>query len=247
MKKIFLSFTMISLSLVSFAQTGEEIIAKCLETMGGEKKMDGINSIRMTAKIDQMGMSIPLEMINLRNGKMIMKANFQGQEFVQMAFDGSSSWSTNFMTMKAEKNESEDTENIKRQSLDFIMPIYQYKQKGYIIEKLADETIEGASCFKIKMTKKTSLSEGKEVPNIEFYYFDKDNFVPIVVEAEIPSGESKGMITQTLFSDYQEVDGIYFPFSITNKMKGSDGQAVMFTKVEINPVIEDKIFLFPGE
>ena len=130
---------------------------------------------------------------------------------------------------------------------DFISPLINYKANGYSIELLPNETIEGVECFKIKLTKKPLMVDGKEVPNVEFYYIDKENFVPIVVEAEIPSGEMKGNISQTVYSDYQEVDGVYFPFSMMQRLKDGQGQVIEFEKVVLNQKFEDKIFLFPGE
>ena len=151
------------------------------------------------------------------------------------------------MTMKAEKDDSENTENVKRAVGDFISPLLDYKGKGYSIELLPNETIEGVECFKIKLTKKTMLSEEKEIPNVEYYYFDKENYVPIVVEQEISSGEMKGQISQTLYSDYQEVNGIYFAFSMTQKIKDGMGQTIVFESVELNKEFESSIFKFPGE
>jgi outer membrane lipoprotein-sorting protein len=115
------------------------------------------------------------------------------------------------------------------------------------VEMLPNETIEGVECFKLKVTKKPQLAEGKDIPNIEFYYFDKENYVPIVVEAEIPSGQMKGQISQTVFSDYQEVQGIFFPFSMTQKLKDGEGQTIVFESIEMNKTYEDSIFKFPGE
>ena len=169
------------------------------------------------------------------------------KEITQMAFDGETSWSTNFMTMKAEKDDSENTENVKRAAGDFISPLIDYKGKGYSLELLPNETIEGVECFKIKLTKKTMLSEEKEIPNVEYYYFDKENYVPIVVEQEISSGEMKGQISQTLYSDYQEVNGIYFAFSMTQKIKDGMGQTIVFESVELNKEFESSMFKFPGE
>ena len=71
--------------------------------------------------------------------------------------------------------------------------------------------------------------------------------MPIVVEAEIPSGQMKGQISQTVFSDYQEVQGIFFPFSMTQKLKDGEGQTIVFESIEMNKTYEDSIFKFPGE
>ncbi len=242
---LFLAFSFIS--ILSFSQTAEEIVATYIKNIGGSDKLKSITSVQMKASVDYGGMKIPIEMISLRDGRSLMKITFQGQEMVQMAYDGKTAWGTSFMTMKPEKNDAEETENIKRSVGDFFSPLINYKANGYSIELLPNETIEGAECFKIKLTKKPLLVDGKEVPNVEFYYIDKENFVPIVVEAEIPSGEMKGNISQTVYSDYQEVDGVYFPFSMMQRLKDGEGQTIEFEKVVLNQKFEDKIFLFPGE
>ena len=242
---LFLSFSIVS--VLSFSQTAEEIVATYIKNIGGADKLKAISSVQMKASVDYGGMSIPIDMISLRDGRSVMKITFQGQEMVQMAFDGKTAWGTSFMTMKPEKNDAEETENIKRSMGDFISPLINYKANGYSIELLPNETMEGVECFKIKLTKKPLMIDGKEVPNVEFYYIDKENFVPIVVEAEIPSGEMKGNISQTVYSDYQEVDGVYFPFSMMQRLKDGEGQVIEFEKVVLNQKFEDKIFLFPGE
>jgi outer membrane lipoprotein-sorting protein len=247
MKKLTLLVAFIGLTVGSYAQTADEIVSKYLQNLGGLEKLNSVESIEMTAKVDYGGMSIPINMINMKDGRTIMKINFQGKEIIQGAFDGTTSWGTNFMTMKAEKSEAEDTENIKRSSGDFVTPLMNYKDKGYSLELMANETVEGVECYKLKLTKKTMIVEGAEVPNIEFYYFDKENYVPIVVETEIPAGEMKGQISQTLYSDYQEVDGIYFAFSMTQKIKDGMGQTIVFEKVELNKKFEDALFKYPGE
>ncbi|MFN5635238.1 MAG: outer membrane lipoprotein-sorting protein, partial [Flavobacteriia bacterium] len=192
MTKIFLFLSFSLLSVLSFSQTAEEIVATYIKNIGGADKLKAISSVQMKASVDYGGMSIPIDMISLRDGRSVMKITFQGQEMVQMAFDGKTAWGTSFMTMKPEKNDAEETENIKRSMGDFISPLINYKANGYSIELLPNETMEGVECFKIKLTKKPLMIDGKEVPNVEFYYIDKENFVPIVVEAEIPSGEMKG-------------------------------------------------------
>lgn len=247
MKKLTLLTVFIGLTFASFSQSADEIVSKYLDAIGGIEKMKSVSSIQMKAKVDYGGMSIPIDMINTKDGKSLMKINFQGKEIIQNAFDGTTSWGTNFMTMKAEKSESEDTENIKRAAGDFMSPLIDYSKKGYTLELLPAETVEGVDCFKLKLTKKTMLSEGKEIPNVEFYYIDKENFIPIVVEQEITSGEMKGQISQTLFSDYQEVEGLYFPFSMTQRLKDGQGQTIVFEAITLNGVFESALFQYPGE
>jgi outer membrane lipoprotein-sorting protein len=174
-----------------------------------------------------------------------MQFELQGKEVVQQAFDGEEAWGTNFMSMEAEKRDSETTENIKREAGDFPDPFLDYADNGYYVELLGKETIEGTECFKIKLTKKPKLVDGAEVDNIAYYFFDTENFVPIVVESEITTGQMKGKISTIGFSDYQEVEGLYFPFSISQGIKDMGSQVINFTSIEINPTVDDAIFKFP--
>lgn len=236
---------LIGTQLVSNAQTAQEVVKKYIENIGGEEAIRKVKNIKMTAKVDAQGMVIPLEMINLANGKMIVKFEFQGKEMVQQAFDGEVSWGVNFMTQKAEKADAEQTENIKREVGDFPEAFLDYEKKGYKIELMGKETIEGVECFKIKFTKKPLLADGVEVENVQYYYFDTENYVPIVTETEIKSGQMKGSISQTVFSNYTEVEGVYYPFSINSRLKDGEGQPVTIEKVEVNVEVDENMFKFP--
>jgi outer membrane lipoprotein-sorting protein len=149
------------------------------------------------------------------------------------------------MTMEAEKSDAESNENRKRESHDFPSPFLDFKDKGYTIELLGEETVEGVECYKIKLTKKSSLVDGKEVDNISYYFFDMENFVPIVEESEIMGGEMNGKIGRTVFSDYEEVDGLYFPFSMSQGIKDMGSQVINFKSIELNPAVTDDMFAFP--
>ena len=242
MKKISLFVSSLILLLGTtqvLAQNADEVINKYIETIGGKQKLEALSSTKMELVANYQGMEIPVELVQLKGGKMYLKINFQGQEITQMAFDGTTAWSTNFMTMKAEKMESEMVENIKQEAGDYPDPLIDYKAKGYTAEYLGKETKEGTECHKVKLTKKPQMVDGQKVDNIVFYYFDTENNVPILTEAEIKSGPMKGQMSVTTMSDYQEVEGMYFPFSMNQ-----GGQPMKIKKVTLNPTVDQSAFTF---
>lgn len=247
MKLKFILFSVLAIfsAITVSAQTANEIIDNYFENTGGADNWRAIKGMTNKATVNSQGMDIPVTIIVLNDGRTLVKMELQGKELVQMAFDGTESWSTNFQTMEAEKSDNETTENIKRESGDFPDPFLDYADKGYAVELLGKETVEGAECFKIKLTKKPKLVDGADVENISFYFFDTENYVPIVVESEISTGQMKGKISRITFSDYQEVDGLYFPFSMTQGIKDMGSQAFNFTSIEVNPTIDEAIFKFP--
>lgn len=201
----------------------------------------------MTAKVNQQGMEIPLEMYQLADGKQMTVINFQGKEIKQGVFDGETLWGHNFMTMKAEKSDAEATANMKLDMNDFPDAFIDYKEKGYKVELLGKETIDGAETFKIKLTKEPVTIDGKKEDSITYYFFDTENFVPIAIQTEIKSGPGKGMMSEVTMSDYQEVDGLFFPFSMTQGVKGQPGAPLTITKIELNPTVDAALFAFPEE
>ncbi|OAB78058.1 outer membrane lipoprotein-sorting protein [Cochleicola gelatinilyticus] len=223
------------------AQTADEIIANYFENTGGEEAWNKLEGIKIIASANAQGMDIPVEVYQLKDGSQLVKINFQGQDITQIAYDGETMWTTNFMTMQPEKSDAETTANMKTKANDFPSPFLNYKEKGFDVELVGNETIEGTDTFKIKLTQKPVMVDGKEQPNVSFYYFDTENFVPIASEAEIPSGPMKGQMSKSTMSDYQEVDGLYFPFDM-----GMAGQNVIVKEIVINPEVDKTMFAFPN-
>ena len=249
MKTLKLCIAILAMTFVAplSAQTADEILDTYFENIGGLEKLKSVEGMKMVAKINQQGMEIPLEVLQLSDGRQMTTINFQGKEIKQGVFDGETLWSHNFMTMKAEKSDAEATANFKLNSNDFPDSFIDYKEKGYTVELLGKETISGTETFKIKLIKEPITVDGKEEEDVSFYFFDTDNFVPIAVQSEIKSGQGKGMVQEMTFSDSEEVDGIYFAFSMTQGVKGQPGNPLTIESIELNPTVEDGIFAFPEE
>jgi len=236
---LFFAILIISITPVS-AQTADEVINNYFQNTGGMEAWNNLQGMKMVASANAQGMTIPVEMYQMKDGKQLLKINIQGQDMTQYAFDGETMWTTNFMTMQPEKSDAEATENMKKQSGDFPTPFLNYKEKGFTVEFLGKETKEGAETFKLKLTQKPIMVDGKEEANVSFYYFDTENFVPIVTESEMRGGPMKGQMSTSTFSDYQEVGGLYFPFAISMQ-----GQAIQISEIILNPEIDIAMFAFP--
>ncbi len=246
-----LSYTLLALALFmgfgAQAQTADEILSTYFENTGGEAQWRALTGMKMNAKINQQGMEIPLEIYQMKGGKQMTVVKFQGKEIKQGVFDGETLWSTNFMTMKAEKSDAETTANLKLNINDFPDPFLDYKQKGYSVELMGSETMDGTETYKLKLVREPLTVDGQKVENISYYYFDKENFVPIAVESTIHTGPMKGQTQLITFSDYQEVDGLYFPFSMSQGIKGGASQPISMESIELNPELDDAVFAFPEE
>ena len=227
------------------AQTAEEIVDTYLENIGGKDALAQINTLVMSGIAKAQGMEFPMTMYTKAPGKQRLDLNFQGQTMTQMAFDGETGWGVNFMTMEPEKWDQEQSDLTKAQ-MDFPDVFYDYAEKGYSISLEGEETIEGTECFKIKLTKKPVMVEGKEEENFSYHFFDKETFVPIMQQDFGKVGPMKGMTTETYLSDYDEVGGVYFPHTIVTKIGGQTAADISVSKIEVNSDVEDAMFSFPA-
>jgi len=239
------------LALVTLTQaqaiTADEIIEDYFENIGGIEAWNKLKGIKMIGEMNQGGMKFPFEIISLKDGRQYMKFSFQGKELKQGVFDGETMWNTNFMSMKAEKADAEATANQKLEANDFPIPLLNYKEKGYQLELLGKEEKDGAETYKLKLTREPKTIDGKQVDDISFYFFDVDALIPLITESEVKSGPAKGKMGQSKLGDYQEVNGLYFPFSLTQGVKDGGGVAMIISKIELNPTIDDAEFNMPVE
>ncbi len=228
--------------------TADQVLDNYFENTGGRDAWKEVEGIKMMASVNQGGMELPIEMVQLKGGKTYTKISVQGQSVMQNVYDGNVLWSTNFQTMKAEKADQETTDNMKLENNDFPDPFLNYNDKGYKVEMVGKETIEGSETFKIKLTKEPKMLDGKKVDDVSYYYFDTENFVPILQETEIKQGPMDGKIQQITMSDYQEVEnGLYMPFSLSQGVKDMGSTTITIEAINLNPEVEDKTFAYPEE
>ena len=244
-KSLLLALTLVIMSASVMAQSVDDILNKYFETIGGKAKLEALNGVKISAKINQGGMEIPLDIIQLKDGKQVTNINFQGKVIKQGAYDGTTMWSHNFMNMKAEKSDAEATENYKKNIGDFPDPFLNYKSRGWKAELMGKESVDGAEAYKIKLTKNPTKVDGVETENVSYYFFDVESNVPVMQESEIKEGPGKGQIQQIKLSDYQEVEGLMFPFSISQGVKGQGGQPIVISAILVNPKVDNSEFKYP--
>ena len=198
LKTLFIALLLVAVAPVVQAQTADEIINNYFENTGGVDAWNKLQGVKMIASANAQGMDIPVEMLQTKDGKQFVTYNLQGQKIVAVAFDGETSWATNFMTMAAEKSDAESTAIMKKTMKDFPSPFLNYKEKGFTVELMKNDdggntfTMEGTDTYKIKLTQDPITVDGNEEPNVSFYYFETENFAQSAViesTAIYPLGE----------------------------------------------------------
>lgn len=216
--------------------TVDQILANYFANTGGIDKWNALTSTKMTGNMNMQGMEFPGTILAKTPNKQRVEVNVQGKQIVQ-AYDGETAWWINPFASgdEPQKMPAEYAEEMTKQ--EFQSPFLNYKEKGNTVELLGKKTIEGADTYEVKLTKKNG--------DVEYHYFDSENFVTIMVKTPVNNGPMKGQEAEMYFSDYQEVNGMMFPFFLESKMAGQTMQKISISAIEINGKYEDAIFAFP--
>jgi hypothetical protein len=219
------------------AQTVDEIIAKNVQARGGLEKLRAIKTLRVTAKFSQGSFRAIYVQENKREGKVREETIIQGMAQVQ-AYDGSTAWQINpFGGRKDPELMSQDDTKPLLIDADLEGPLVDYKQKGHKAELVGHDPVEGTDCYKIKLTLKNG--------DIRYYFLDADSFLEIKFETQTLV---RGAVqyNDTMLGDYEQVDGVYFPFAIeTAETNTDDWTRFTVEKIEPNVPLEDTRFSLP--
>lgn len=219
------------------AQTVDEIIARNIQARGGLEKLKALKSLRVAAKFSQGSFRAGYAQLNKRDNKVREELLVQGMAQVQ-AYDGAAAWQINpFGGRRDPELMSHDDSKALALDADIEGPLVDYKQKGHTAELVGHDSFEGTDCYKIKLTLKNG--------DLRYYYLDADSYLELKYETQ---STIRGAVqfTETLLGDYEQIGGIYFPFSVESGEKGSDDRnRVTIEKIELNVPIDDAQFAVP--
>ncbi len=219
------------------AQTVDEIIAKNIEAHGGLQKLKSVSTMRATGQLRMGMLQAAFVQENKRPGKVRDEMTLQGMTAID-AYDGKLGWRISpFEGRKEADPISADDAKALVEQADIDGQLADYKNKDHRAELMGHDSVEGTDCYKIKLT----LSTG----DVHYYYIDADSFLELKVETE---RNIRGTVQyeEVLYGDYEQVNGIYYPFAIESGTKGSPNR-VKYTldKVELNVPLTDSIFAMP--
>ena len=219
------------------SQTVDEIIAKNILARGGEQRLKAFKSVRISGKLTQNGFRASFVQEVKRPGKVREETIIQGMALVS-AYDSKTAWRVSpFEGRKDPDLLSEDDRKGLVEDSDIDGQLVDYKNKDHRAEFMGHDSVEGTDCYKIKLT----LSTG----DVRYYYIDTDSYLELKVETE---RKIRGTVRyeETLYGDYEQVDGVYFPFAMEVGTKGESQHAKLTVeKVEVNPPLEDNRFAIP--
>jgi hypothetical protein len=235
-KTLVLSFFAL-LSTFANAQNAEEIVAKHLAATGGDK-WTAINTVKMEASIASAaaaGMTVTWSMTAKRDQAMRMDVSVMGMTQM-VGIKGNEGWSTNpFAGQNDPEPLTPDAVESMKEMTDIDGVFVGYKEKGYTLEYVGTEDVEGVEAIKIKVNK------GKKT---QYSFFDPENYYEIKT-INVEEVDGKSVESATLFSNFKTFEGVVMPYTIQQAGGPMGSSTITVTSVAFNPAVEDAIFEMP--
>ena len=234
---------LIVVGLDAYAVTADELIAKNIQARGGAEKIGAIKNLKFegTLRVGGGFGTIDLGYVQYRKAPNLTRvdATVQGLTQVQ-AWDGTSAWRISpFQGRKDPERLSEDDARSIADDAYLAGPLVDYKKQGSTVEYMGTEDVDGTNAHKLKVALKTG--------DTEFVFLDPDHFLEIRVigQRKVRGTESEDI---TDYGDYELVNGVYFPFSITSHSKDTGNDTtITIEKALPNTTISDALFAFPAK
>lgn len=218
-----------------------DIAAKCVEAMGGAAQFANIESLQFRGRMRfGTGAFTPFMVVARRPDRFRMELTV-GEDRVVQAYDGRTGWQSvsGPHNQPATPLEGGSLLYLRDQAVNAIGgPLVDMEKRGNRAELASHEAVQGADCFKLKLT----LATG----NSRVVFIDASSF--LVLQEELPTVlNSQAATIQQSLGDYRRFGPILLPCTFTTRQKGGeDGQRIEIESVEINAVVEESVFNMPG-
>jgi outer membrane lipoprotein-sorting protein len=215
-----------------------QLLEKNHQARGGKAAWDAAKTVRVEGTFELgPGMVAPFTLVFVRPDKLRMDFEMQGMKASQVV-DGEKGWHIMPFTGSADPapSSADEIKSAKRMA-DFDGPLFDSDKKGYKLELLGKEDVDGTPAYKIKVTK-----DGED----STLYLDAERFLEFKELRMVTTDQGGEMSVETTTGDYKPVGSLIIAHSIQSKIQGApQGQAITITKVEINPNVPADTFKMP--
>jgi len=210
--------------------TAKAVINRYLYAIGGVDKFKSV--LDRTTVMTGTAMGQPIDIMVMQKYPDKFFQELQAGEVKQFLYYNSGKGT---MTIGDEKINIEGKE-LERLSMDANMQLLlDPESHGVKMELLPIEFVDSVECLVIKFTLPSGIRW--------FQYYANDSGLKVKEIKEIQT--KQGLFEQeTYFSDYREVSGLKFPFTLKQYF-GIQEIDLTVTSIEINTDLEDKVFEVP--
>jgi hypothetical protein len=231
---IFLTFLVFAMPATTKAQTADEIISKYVNAVGGKANFAKITSMYTENSMEVMGNQTVSKTLILNGKGAKTISEIMDQKMIQVYTD-KGGWMINPMSGGSDPVDMPAEQyNIGKSQINISDAIVDYATKGYKVELLGTEKVDGVDAYKLKLTSASNL--------VMTYFIDPKTFYISKISM---TGNMMGqdMTIENKLSDYRKTDqGIAIPYT-TEVHYGDQFSIVMkIQKVEFNKPVDPVVF-----
>jgi hypothetical protein len=217
------------------AETLDEVLERSFAARGGLERLKAVRSVRMSGRVKAAGREQNVVIEVKRPSRIRVEATGEEGRSIQV-FDGSTAWGIPPGQRKAQALPPEAARGM-ADEFDIDGPLVDWQRKGHRVELVGKSPDGGA--FQVRVVRKSGA--------VEDHFLDAVSALPvrIVTRRRVQGVEVEG---ESALSDYREVAGILWPFSIRSGPRGGAErqQTLTVEKLEVDPEIPDERFAMPG-
>ena len=231
--KLFFSL-FLSVQLLSFSQTLDDIIQGMIRAQGGKEAIENIvdMTIKGSIEVPQQDVSVSFTQYKKEPDKRRIEFEVDGLRQIQ-GFDGKRAWETIPETGKTVEIPGEDAEDIKRGSLALAWILYPEKY-GISLALKGREKIEGKTYLLIEQT----FSDGDR----SLLSVDPDKYTIFKIKSSMLDEMGVKEDTETYLSDYKSVKGYIMAHTLTSYLRGKVYMKITYKKVKVNTGLKEDPF-----
>lgn len=176
-------------------------------------------------------MQAPFQIELMRPNKVRFELEVQGMRMIQ-AFDGETGWQVMPLLGRPDPQvmTGEALQSIREQADVLDGPLIDWKAKGYGLELLGADEIDGNPVWKLAVTR----GDGRR----DLVFVDGEGFLERRTRGQRPIGGQSIQVT-TDIGDYQPVTGLMLPHSVQVSLPEAPGfQSLRVAKIELDVDID---------
>lgn len=201
--------------------TTERIFERYIEAIGGKEAVNNVESVRVVAQAEIQGQKLDLETINTSDGKSSQVVSMGGNAMSKQVFNGT----TGFAVMQGQKMEF-DEQQIEAARAE-ANPFPELNPSGATVRGV--EKVNGKDAYAVALNDDTVA------------YYDMETGLKVQMEKTV-SQAGQTMTVPTGYSDYQEVNGVKFPFTISQSF-GPQTFDFIVSNIEVNEGVSEADFV----
>ncbi len=203
--------------------TADQVISNYVKAIGGVKKLKKVKDVTLNAEASMQGQTINFDTYYKAPDKLLIQIGSGAMVFAKQIYNKGKGMSSSPMSGETKPIEGDELAGMKENAL--IFPEMNYAALGYTSQLLGiEEQKDQTQLYKVQVNK------GGDKKDMDYY--------DVKTGLKVRSESKQGTVE---YSDYKAVDGIMFPFGLTQSM-GPQTFKLTVTSVKMNSKLKDDFF-----